>query len=818
MSGAIPDSGRQARQLLLAALLGTTALLGFAAWQPAAAQTVAAIERSVSFSIPAQPLGSAIVAFSRAADIDIVADGSIPSSLRAGAVSGTATVQQGLNQLLAGTGYGYRITGARSVTLINPNAERVVYDGSITLETIDVTAMFGPFGEEQGVVAQDAVTAAKVALPIVETPYSVSVINREQIEQRNPQTTKEILAYSPGVLVGSNADRRIDISEQSIRGFGAAILLDGSRIHQAFNYASSISLDPYLLERAEVLGGPAGVLYGQAAPGGAIGFLSKRPTEEQFGEVVLTTGNYGRLQAAFDVGGPVGESGTLLYRLTAMGLHTGTQVDHVYDERIAIAPAITWKPTDSTKLTVMASYQNDPAKSAQSSLPFVGTFVPTSAGVTIPRNFFWGEPDYNYFHREQFTTGWDFEHKFNETFTIRQNGKYIFVDGSYRDIYPNQFQADGITLNRTVYGTDEQFWSFGVDTQVEAKFDTGPINQTLLVGIDNTRNEKNLFGSIWGADPINVLNPVYGNYSVAIPYAPYYVDRGLNQDAIYAQDLIQYGNLNVLVGVRQDWATSWTQHRVTGVRTEQESEALTWRLGASYAFDNGIVPYVSYSTSFEPTAGNYAPERGGAPFEPTTGQQFEVGVKYQPEWLNGHIQVSAFDIAQQNVLTSDPIYAWQSIQTGEVRSRGIEASATLNVTDSLDIVASYTYLDLELSKSNDVGAIIGNVPWYRPQHVASLWANYAFNDGPLAGLKLGGGVRFVGEGYTDNSEQTTLPGYTLVDAAVSYDFGAANPQLEGLSANINVTNLFDTTYFSSCGGSCWYGDGRTITASMKYKF
>lgn len=816
---------------LMRVLMAGTALTLAGAGMPAMAQAqnVAVSAQQKSFTIRRQPLPEALTIFGRQAGIQVSTDAAAVRGLTSPGVSGTMTADAAIARLLSGTGLSWRFAGPSTIVVSQEGAQggTVSADGSVVLDTINVEGQIsGAFGEENRFVAADASAATKIDAPINETPASISVVTRDQIETRDAQNMVDTLTYAPGVTYGAGTtDRRNDATKFSVRGFNVPVIVDGNRVFSNLsptNYSANLSLDPYLLERVEVLGGPASTLYGQASPGGAILFQSKRPTATPFHEVVVGTGNYGRIQGGFDFGGPIDEAGTLLYRLTGVGLNTGTQVDFQKDQRLAIAPAITWAPDDDTTLTILASYTYDPAKIGFSAVPWVGSYEPGPLG-RIPRHFFWGEPDYNDFEKTQATAGLELEHRFNDVFTVRQNMKYVYIDGMYRDMYPNALQPDGHTIGRSFFGTDDTFRNFNSDTQLEANFDVLNTNHKVLAGLDylNAYNYNPRYIQE-GSTPIDIFHPIYGNYTQpTIIEDPF--KNGISQTGIYLQDYVTAGPWRILAGIRQDWADTWTQWPVDDPKSREKSDAFTWRLGASYVFDNGFAPYASYSTSFEPQGGTTAVERGRQPFKPTTGQQFEIGLKYQPPGLESFFTLSAFNITQQNVLTADPEYPNNSIQDGEVRSRGITASATLSLTSNVNLLASYTYLDLARTKASpdDSGQVVGAVPWFAPKNIASLWVDYTFDSGALDGLRLGGGVRYIGSGYIDSSETYKMPAYTLVDLGLAYDFGARNTDLKGLEAQFNVSNLFDKQYLTTCtrvNGSCYWGDGRRITGQLKYRW
>jgi len=298
------------------------------------------------------------------------------------------------------------------------------------------------------------------------------------------------------------------------------------------------------------------------------------------------------------------------------------------------------------------------------------------------------------------------------------------------------------------------------------------------------------------------------------------------------QDEAKLGKLTVLGGVRYDWAEGNTLARNTGLRVLNDDQKPTGRIGAIYNFDIGVAPYVSYSTSFQPTS--VGTLLNGQPFKPTTGEQTEAGVKYQPNGTNLLFAAAVYDLKQQNVTTviSGPgIPANTQAQVGEVTSRGFEGSVVGSPLPGLSLRGQYSYLDNRITGAQDVnfGKRLANTP----MHTASLWANYVVQNGPVTGFGFGGGVRYVGDVFSTNANNLTVPtivpgvsapaavvpASTVFDAALSYDFGMRYKEWKGLSAALNVNNVFDRTYVSLCtGGGCRWALGRTVLGTLTYRW
>lgn len=808
----------RSRSLFLAAVAAVTVLSMSGA---GLAQGTSASHR---FTISAQPLSAALVKYSSITGIDVVFNGALPPNLRTSGVNGNLSAADGIQRLLAGTGLSYRFTGPSTVTILAPSSAAVVgdvpADGSIVLDTIEVQGQGeSAWGPVEGLVATRSGTATKTDTPLVETPQSISVVTRDQVETQGARRLEETLAYTPGVSVGSyGSNPEQDYVFQ--RGFQVPFMVDGARQYRDYIVGAQLGVEPYGYERIEVLRGPSSVLYGQMAPGGAVNLVSKRPTADPLREVAITGGYPGRAQAAFDFSGPVDAEGQFLYRLTGLGRIADGQMDFQGDDRLFIAPTLTWQPTDETRLTIFGQFQRDQDALRPVPLPPSGTIYPSPYGK-IPRDRFLGEPDFDAFEREQAAVGYEFEHRFNETWSVKQNLRYTYVD-QVEDFTLvafdyGSFPVDGRTVDRTAWHDVNKIGTLVIDNQVLAEFDTGPLSHKALLGLDYSRSRSDWYFASAPMEPIDAFDPRYG--SPIGPFQPGISElKTATQIGLYAQNQIAFDRWRLTLGGRYDWAEGTTEDRMNGGVTEQKDDAFTGRVGLTYLFDNGLAPYVSYSTSFEPEIGADVYHN---PFKPTTAQQYEVGVKYQPEGYDGFFAVSAFDLTRQNIRTrlasplpDDP---WAEVQTGEARVRGVELEAKASITPSFDIIGAYTYLDSEITKSNNGDE--GLPLWLTPRHQLALWANYRFEGGPLAGLGLGAGLRYRDKVW-GSSHEIEVPAHTLFDASLTYDFGKANPEWDGLNLTVSARNIFDKSYLSTCSDweGCFYGEGRTVNATLKYKW
>jgi iron complex outermembrane receptor protein len=691
-----------------------------------------------------------------------------------------------------------------------------------TLPTVKVTADRDDSlaGAADGYVAVSAGTATKTDTPLIETPQSVSVVTRDQMTAQAATSVADALGYTASVLPELRGGSTAGAPYLFSRGFYLEQFLDGARMPSDPSFGYGIpNFDPYGLERIDVLHGPASVLYGQVNPGGVANLVSKQPTTTPIHEVFVTTGSHDRAEFGFDLGGALTDDGKLSYRLTGLGLDSNTQVNDVKQKRVYIAPAVTWKPDDNTTLTVSAIYQRDPDVGYYNYVPALGSVFANPNGQ-ISSHLNVGDPNFDHHTRNQYSVGYEFEHRFDPTWTVRQNLRYTVVSDDLANVFPfpnGYAPGSDTTINRYAFTNDETAKFFTVDNQAQAKFSTGPLAHTVLFGFDFQRVLYNeTVGSNFAEPSLNLFNPVYLPIAGTTSTSDDMIR--MKQFGTYAQDQIAYGKWRFLIGVREDWASSDDNNPLQGYLISQSERAFTWRTGLVYLFDNGIAPYASFSKSFNPQIGaTYS----GAPLVPTTADQYEVGVKYQPPGYNSFVTAALFDLNERNVASGDPEHFGYDVQIGQVRARGLELEGHASLTDNLDLVASYTYLNSVTTETNQTGTTLdgqtislqGLQPWGIPRHVASAWFDYTLHAGTFRGLGFGGGVRYIGASY-DETNTIHVGSRTLVDAAVHYDTG------KHWLFSVNGKNLFNRTYVASCqtSGICNYGDGVEVLATARYRW
>ncbi|WP_083671968.1 TonB-dependent siderophore receptor [Sphingomonas montana] len=702
--------------------------------------------------------------------------------------------------------------------------------------------------------ARPGITGTKTDTPLIETPQAITVIDNAELVRRNALSINQALTYVAGVAPNQRGGVATRYDQLFVRGFSPGVYLDGMRLLGGI-YATP-QVDFHLIDRVDVIKGPASVLYGNSTPGGLVNLTSKLPYAGRGGQVELAGGNYDLARGSIDINQPLDASDRWLFRVIGGGERSDGFIARTTNERYYIRPMLTFAPDADTSLSLILNYQRDPQAASYSGVSVYGSALANPLG-RFPTDLNVSEPDYEAFDRRQTSVSTLFRHDFSPAFSFTSNMRWLRTKLHYRQVYLSDFAVTGTGANaNTDFGTivrggggsDEDFRTLTLDNRVTGTFDTGPLRHTVLAGLDYQNNrgsnaQQFNTGVAQGIPNLNLFAPVYGLPVRDFPLTQTRGDRRVNQTGVYLQDQVAIGGLQLIASGRYDWYDQTSVNRVTNGVTRLDQTAFTMRLGALYEFGFGAAPFFSYSESFEPQTGTLF---DGTPFDPVTGRQYEGGIKYQVPGTNALFTLSAFDLRRRRVPVADPaagtgnIPANSNIQIGEVAIRGIELEGRGEILPGVDVVVAGTYTDPKVTKGNDpakvglVSGATGTKPLGVPTWSAASFLSYDLArdrraSGPLSGLNVGAGVRYVGASDGTASQiiagRTILtrfrsPGFVLVDAVLGYDLGKAAPALEGFSAMVNATNLFDKRHIASCffNNSCYFGASRTVVGTLRYKW
>ncbi|MEH8152299.1 TonB-dependent siderophore receptor [Aeromonas caviae] len=665
-------------------------------------------------------------------------------------------------------------------------------------------------------------TATKTRLDPIETPQAISVVDGETLSLRGVSSVSEALRYVPGVNteLRGGAVNRLDLF--NIRGFDNYQNFYDGLLLQYNDWNLQPQIDPVAIEQLEVFKGPTSVLYGSMPPGGMVNLIAKRPQREASHSVSLASGTGNLKEMTLDSTGAINDR--LAYRVVGLARQKEGQAVTSEEERYVFAPSLDWQLGEQTLLNLNLYYQKDPEAGIYTTVPASGSVKSNPLGQ-LGSDTFLGDENWNEYNREVTLVGYKLSHDFNASWQVLQNVRYMDASAYQRNTYNAALGADNRTLARNAYLTDEDSRGFVIDNQLAGKVQTGAAQHNLLLGVDYQYLDAHVLYRDtldYSAPAIDIFNP---DHSQIVPGALTfnYQDKKVirqSQSGVYLQDQVRLDRLVAIGGARYDRYRMDTDSRTLYQGAASQSLAqidqdnLSFRLGALYELDNGLSPYVSYAESFEPVPGA---DKNGKAFKPATGQQWEGGLKFLSEDMSKTATLSAFHITKENALVTDPdnVYG-PKLQTGETVSRGIELEGRADLTSRLDLTASYTLMDMEITR--DTTSLQGKTPVWVPRQMASLWSNYQLG-GSLEGMRVGTGLRYVGEAEIDAANTGKVPDYLLMDMSASYDLAALSASLKGVGVSLSASNLFNKTYYSCYDqNNCWFGAERSVEARLKYAF
>lgn len=769
-----------------------------------------------SYQLPAAPLASTLTQIASQAGIVLSIDPALTANKQSAPVAGEYDALEALHQALRGSGLQLQqnSTGTYSLAPV-PQAAVALPDVTV----IAAQAVETAWSPAPGYLASRTAAGSKTDTPLLEAPRSISVATREQMQDRKVQNLDDAVRYMPGVIASSyGSDSRADWMK--IRGFEPTQVLDGLPLPKGAYVMPK--LETWNLERLAVLRGPASSVYGQTPPGGLVDAVSLRPQAESSHEVQLQAGNYQHKQISFDSTGRLDEQGQFLYRISGVGRDSGTAVEHIDDQRFNLAPSLTWNLDEDTKLTLLSQFNRDDTGATSQFLPLQGTKLSTPAGkVDYHKNL--GDPNWEFYDKNYYALGYAFEHRLNDVWQFRQNLRYTKSDLEFQTITAGGWAtavADDGTVQRGANVVDEDISQFAVDNNLQGDFATGALRHTLLLGLDHQRVNTN-YRWLYGSAPAsNISQPIYGQDFSGVSYSAFQdYNQKRRNTGLYLQDQMALDAWRLTLGGRWDRLDTDSRFYNTGNDDSRRDSAFSGNAALSYVFESGLVPYLSYAESFQAEAGG----TGGRTYRPSTGKQYEAGIKYQPAGSELLLSAAVYDLTRQNIVSTSTLGVTAPV--GEVNVRGLELEAVGSLTDNLKLTASYTYSNSKMTKVGD--PLDKNRPLpLTPEHQAALWADYDWSVGPLAGVGIGFGARYVGTtdnisvgsmGFVRDASDGHTNAYTVYDAAVRYDLGQVDSSLQGASVALNASNLFDKEYLATCDGFyCYAGDPRRVTASLNY--
>jgi len=644
--------------------------------------------------------------------------------------------------------------------------------------------------DDEGSILADRVSGgSRMSADVLDTAASISVITAEEIRRRDAQSVEEVLQYSPGVVTDIyGSDDRFDFFR--IRGFGAWTYRDGLPLGSSFG---GIREEVYAFERVEVVKGGNSTAFGISDPGGSVNYITKTPRGGRHGEITGSYGSHDRKEVGFDVGGDLTEDGTLSWRFTGKLRDAEDEYDFSRDDETFLMLGLAWRPTDATTLSFVVDHLH------RDGVPGGGGHP---VGSDFPRNRFFGEPSFNYRGTDRTVATLMLDHDFGNglTFgsTLRWTDQatdfgYAYIGGS----------AGGTVASRSFFANDSGAESVQADARLQYDTGFGAVDSRTLLGIEASTSDSRTTTWFTAAPDIDTANPVYTGGIDLSTLAPFQSRRTEQETtALYLQQELTFSDTVIATaGVRHDWLDITQTDLLTGTTTRGDYSETTARAGLTWKIRPDLSVYGSYSQSVVPASLTVEPERG---------EQYELGVKYRPEGSRALFTAAVYDLTKNNITRTNPATGLQDT-IGEVRVRGIDLEAKVEMMRNVSLTAAWSWLDSEIVE-NGTGGNIGNEVSFVPDQVGSLWVSWLVpGAGTRGDMTFGLGARYTGGYWFDDANTQRTGDAVVLDAAWSWDVR------EDLQLNVNIQNLLDEKHVAYGGfGADFHNPGRTVNATLRH--
>jgi len=640
----------------------------------------------------------------------------------------------------------------------------------------------------RGKLRDDTATGSNLGLSRLETPASVDVITRKQLEERGDTGLVEAITRAPGI--SSMPHPGNGGSSLAARGFTDTVsvmrLYDGMR--QYGGAGITFPFSTWAVERIEVLRGPAAVIYGEGAIGGVVNVIPKQPTRGAVhNEVQAALGSEGTRRLAFGSGGALDERWS--YRFDASDERSDGWVEMGDSSNRAVSGALRFDVSPELDLRLNLAHGR------QKPLRYFGT--PLVEGRQLEalggKNYNVADSRIDYqdtwldlmanWRPNQHTTVRSRLYHIDSRRHWRNAEAYVYnpanglVDRSDNtEVLHDQTQT-GNTTSATFEGR-----LFGMDNRISAGFD---INKASFTHTNNT-----YVGSSGAVDP---FDPEPGFFTSPVPTIPRYRTEARQYSLFLEDRLALTGTWSLLGGLRYDHADLERQNLVAGILAFDKTFAdVGWRLGTVYALAPDFTVYGQFAKAADPVGSLLFLSPANSRFENASGRQLEVGLKRAFWNRQGEWTLAAYDITKDKLLTRDPANPAQSIQVGKRSSTGIEGTLSMTLARDWTLDANASILR---ARFDDFAELVagtpvsraGNRPPDAPQRTANLWLRWDLQPDWSAGA----GLRHVGARFADNANTLRMPSYTTVDASLRWK---ASPQT---SLTLRGFNVFDKRYFAT---------------------
>lgn len=779
-----------------------------------------------AYTIPAGHLAEALTDFADQADLKLVINTELTRGLKAPALRGTVTVEQGLDRLLQGSGLGYRMVG-HDTAIIEPKpaAAGAGPKSAATLPAMHVTADNDyPVGDPRfkEYAVPTAGSANRTDTPVMETPMSIEVVPRAVLQDQQSiqvgDAIKNVSGTFQGFAQGGFAEQFMIRGFNT--GFATGVFMDGFRWP-----ASRLTLAN--ADRVEVLKGAAANLYGRIQPGGLINIVSKRPQAAAYYALEQQVGSYDQYRTTLDATGGLNDDKSLMYRFNLEYLDENSFRDFAFTDRVVVAPSLTWKLTDRTQFDLDFFYSNE---DTQQDYGVVASRI-TRRPIDLPISRYLMEPSTDQSNSTLYNTALTLTHRFNDDWKLKARFNHFHRDISDVQTYgveldDNQSSPTYGNLIRDYYGAKSLSHTLYGNVNVTGRFSTWDVDHEVLAGWENYSTVSDSLDSQWHpidyvGTTINIFNPIYRPTNASALPHHFQDGTGGHSNGVYFQDQITFfDRLHVMGGGRYDWITDVNGSSdispadAKANQSKSKNEQFSPRVGILYQPWHWLSAYGNYVESLG--SANGAVDQSGQLLDPETAQQFEIGFKTSlfDDRLTGTL--AYYHLTKQNIAVPVPGTSYSEL-IGSARSQGIEVDVSGQIAEGLNLIASYAYTDA-IVKQGVTDAENGRRLWNIPRNAASLWATYDFPYPEVRGLTVGAGAFMQDQKEGDRDNNFQLPGWVRVDAMLRYRLPLPKSKL---SLQFNVENLLDHQYYAASGNGLLGinpGQPRTYMGSIKMEF
>lgn len=782
----------------------------------------------VKVSIPVQPLSSALTELGMQTNLQILYSPDQVAGIKSRAVSGSLEPSQALAELLKGSGISFQING-NTVTLVSGGSSSL----QLGATTISGQAL-GLTTEDTGSYTTGATTTAtKLPLTLRETPQSVTVVTRQQMDDRGAQSVGDVLRNTPGVTTQKyDSDR----TEFSARGFaitnfqydGVNQPYDGVYGENPNNSDDSASLD-----RVEVIKGATGLMTGAGDPSATVNLVRKKPTKDFKASVSATAGSWDNYRTEGDISGSLNDSGTVRGRFVGALQDKDSYIDHYSQKKDLFYGILEADLTDDTLLTlgVDKSSATPRGSSWTGNAPYFTDGGRTDFSRSFNPGADWSRRDFDsvtYFAslEQALANDWKFKASFDQK-TTDHDTQLASASGGYADRATGEgnFLYWGRWEGHRVQNT--------ADVSVSGPFTLGGREHELVAGFMASHSRQT--GATYDTSAFELVPGSIYDWNGTLPKQEFAkngkYERTQSQNGLYlATRLRPTDDLSFILGSRlstfkynEDYSYYPGGSLTDTHASYKEHGVVTPYAGVVYDLNETYSVYGSYTKIYQPQINK---DINGSTLAPVEGDSYETGLK--AAYLDGQLNASLafFRIEQDNVAqsigtdlnTGDGIFE----ATDGATTNGVELEMAGELAPDWNVSAGYTYAR---TRDKDHQRIYGfPLATSKPEHVIRTFTTYRL-PGALNQVTVGGGISwqsaFYGQSYSPDvgggeGGETSLKqgGYTLVDLMTRYNYD------DHLSFTVNANNVFDKKYLSGLGnfGTTFYGEPRNLQLTAKYDF